>query len=117
MGLLNKIETGTYRKSSEGKPAQKQGEEGLTKIESDIDKLYRNIQSSKTIKLNSLAKLMGVSEEKAEELVKILSEKEMAAISYPLIGKAVISANLSKKKEGHDNRKWNLILFTIVISL
>ena len=126
MGLLEKIEKGTYRRNLismqsnyliENKPFPK-----LRMIESDIDMLYKGVNSAGEISVENLAKITDLDSAKAEELARILAKKGLIAMRYPLFGKAIVSAKDYKSKsekqavrKSDENR--NLIIFGIAVSL
>lgn len=59
-------------------------------LESDIDKLYKNVIISKRIRIDAVAEKIGLSIERVEELAKILEKKGMVGLHYPFIGKPII---------------------------
>lgn len=59
-------------------------------LESDIDKLYKNVIISKRIRIDAVAEKIGLSIERVEELAKILEKKGMVGLHYSFIGKPII---------------------------
>ena len=82
MGLISRIEKKDFKK-------------GATKsVETDIDRLYKIIVLADGLRLTEAALRLGIKEERAEHLAKVLEQSGIIKLRYPIFGKPYLQLSV-----------------------
>lgn len=86
------------------------------KIETSVDQVYYIVLEKKRLSLKSLANRFKIGLDKLEEWAKILDEKGLLELHYPVVGEVELRVRTHEfKKTKPKDKKMNLLIFTAIL--
>lgn len=122
MGLFEKgLEKESVKAKSKvilGRTAEKarvETKQENSNYKTDIDRLLKLVQNSKSIEINKISDILDLKLEQVEEFARILENNKLIEIYYPPMGSAVLRIKDSNRKERDNKLLYSIISFILIV--